>query len=89
MFLQSIAFSLYLFILNIINCISRQLWPTFKNHINEDMARNNDNQLSHNISLVVKLREHHKKSYEIISKALQFDELVNDSRIGSFSLIIN
>jgi hypothetical protein len=89
MFLQSIAFSLYLFILNIINYICRQLWPTFKNHINEDMAHNNDNQLSLNISLVVKLREHHKKSYEIISKALQFDELVNDSKIGSFSLIIN
>lgn len=83
--IKTICLSVYLFILNVINYIIRELSPTIANmDHNKEIPLRGDNQLSFNISLMARQRQHHKKSFEFISEALKLDEEINDSRIGLY-----
>ncbi|CAG2166409.1 unnamed protein product [Oppiella nova] len=76
--------SVYVLVFNIINTI---IWRLIS-LLNYKIMDNRDNDENTDIDLLIKQRQHHKKSFDIISRALKIDEKIDDQNIEQKRIVI-
>ena len=85
--LNSICLALYLFLYNISQSFFNRLNLLLDYKVVKNMDRDSDEAIdntTHNMTNLIRTREHHKKSFDLISKALKIDERIEDKNIGLY-----
>lgn len=85
--LNSIFSTLYLFLYNTIKSFFNRLNLLLGYKVVKNMDRDSDEAIdnnTYNMTNLIRTREHHKKSFDLISKALKIDERIEDKNIGLY-----
>ena len=82
---NSLVIALYLIVINTLKKTFSHLILFLSFRRIDEMSEEESGQ-SCRLTALVRQREHHKKSFDIISQALKIDEQIDDKNIGSYLL---